>query len=280
MKKDDYIKTFQWMNALRGGVLRDVYALLYQLGQKGDVKVTISYICERLGYSERSVRSSVNELVENGFINVEYSDGKCSSYKILKTEDLEVSKSATKKTSDPCKICSTDPCKICIPNPGKICSTAEFAPLQDLQDTPAKFAGPTPYLLSLDKNLDKNIYPPPPAGARARERLQKWFEESDLKEWVLRLEKTHGIPLDTNTLLNDFFDNDFKVREDCERGERTEVLTHFQHWLPKYIRILKQQTQSQNENATTNHRNGSGISPADFASTFATGFLAGGGKLR
>ena len=68
MKKDDYIKTFQWMNALRGGVLRDVYALLYQLGQKGDVKVTISYICERLGYSERSVRSSVNELVENGFI--------------------------------------------------------------------------------------------------------------------------------------------------------------------------------------------------------------------
>ena len=41
MKKNEYIKVYQWMNTLRGGVLRDVYALLYQLGQKGDVKVMV-----------------------------------------------------------------------------------------------------------------------------------------------------------------------------------------------------------------------------------------------
>lgn len=265
------------MNVLRGGVLRDVYALLYQLGQKGDVKVTISYICERLGYKERSVRGSINELIENGCIEVEYSDGKCSSYKVLKTEDLETQKSATKKASDPCKIC--------IPNPCKICSTAKSAPLQNLQDTPAKFAYPTPYLLSLDKNLDKNYSSSSSVGTRAREQLQKWFEESDLKEWIFRLEKTHAITLETDTLLNDFFDNDFQVREECERGERMAVLKHFQNWLPKYIGILKQQTQTPTLNTQPNgnaksNRNGSGISPAEFASTFAAGFLAGGGKLR
>lgn len=260
------------MNALRGGVLRDVYALLYQLGQKGDVKVTISYICERLGYSERGVQNSISELKKVGLIEVKYTDGKSSVF-LCNTPAQRAPLSDIKNDGE-------NPRTACTPYPRTACTPARCAPPHSVHPTPARCAPPTPYLLSLDKNLDKNIYPPPPAGARARERLQKWFEESDLKEWVLRLEKTHGIPLDTNTLLNDFFDNDFKVREDCEQGERTEVLTHFQHWLPKYIRILKQQTQSQNENATTNHRNGSGISPADFANTFAAGFLAGGGKLR
>ena len=80
MKKNEYIKVYQWMNTLRGGVLRDVYALLYQLGQKGDVKVTISYICERLGYSDRGVQKSIIELKEIGLLEVKYTDGKSSIF--------------------------------------------------------------------------------------------------------------------------------------------------------------------------------------------------------
>lgn len=256
MKKNEYIKVYQWMNTLRGGVLRDVYALLYQLGQKGDVKVTISYICERLGYSDRSVRGSINELIGMGFIKVAYFDGKCSSYNVIKMEDLDVQKSDTNKSADPCKICSTDPCKNCIPDPCKIFTPAKSAPLQNLQDTPAKSAYPTPYLLSLDKNLDKNTSSSS-LDARARERFQKWFDESDLKEWVLRMEKSHQVNLEIETLLNDFFDNDFIVRENCERGERMAVLKHFQNWLPKYIERLKQQnTQTQTNNGNTINKSG------------------------
>ena len=88
MKKNEYIKVYQWMNTLRGGVLRDVYALLYQLGQKGDVKVTISYICERLKYSDRSVQNSIIELKEKGLLDVKYTDGKSSIFSCKTPEEF------------------------------------------------------------------------------------------------------------------------------------------------------------------------------------------------
>ena len=88
MKKNEYIKVYQWMNTLRGGVLRDVYALLYQLGQKGDVKVTISYICERLKYSDRSVQNSIIELKEKGLLEVKYTDGKSSIFSCKTPEEF------------------------------------------------------------------------------------------------------------------------------------------------------------------------------------------------
>ena len=201
------------MNTLRGGVLRDVYALLYQLGQKGDVKVTISYICERLKYSDRSVQNSIIELKEKGLLEVKYTDGKSSIFS----------------------------CK----------TPEEFSP-----HTPENSSPPTPYLLSLDKNLDKNTSSSS-LDARARERFQKWFDESDLKEWVLRMEKSNQVNLEIETLLNDFFDNDFIVRENCERGDRMAVLKHFQNWLPKYIGRLKQQNnQTQTNNGNTINKSG------------------------
>ena len=104
----------------------------------------------------------------------------------------------------------------------------------------------------LDKNTSSSSL-----DARARERFQKWFDESDLKEWVLRMEKSHQVNLEIETLLNDFFDNDFIVRENCERGERMAVLKHFQNWLPKYIGRLKQQnTQTQTNNGNTINKSG------------------------
>ncbi|MGM9810822.1 MAG: MarR family transcriptional regulator [Paludibacteraceae bacterium] len=264
MKKEEYIKVYQWMNVLRGGVLRDVYALLYQLGKKGDVKVTISYICERLGYKQRNVQNAIYELKDNGYIEVKYMDGKSSVYTCITHAKFA---SLLDEEND-----KEDPRKICVPNPRKICTPAKFAPLQNLRDTHAKFASPTPYI-SLDKNLDKNYSSSSSVGTRARERLKKWFAESDLKEWILRLEKTHQITLETDTLLNDFFDNDFQVREECERGERTAVLKHFQNWLPKYIGKLKQNTQTPTNNGNTNSH-GSNKRVADLGD-IAQSILAG-----
>lgn len=184
------------MNTLRGGMLRDVYALIYQLQRKSEVKVTVAYIAERLGYSNRSVQYAIAELKEMGLLEVGYADGKSSIFKAL---------------------------------------------------TPANLAPPTPYI-SKDKILD---YPPPPP-ACARERLQKWFDESDLKTWVkMQLTRNDCTDLDTTTLLDDFYDNDFKVRERCEQGDRLEVLSHFQSWLPKYLTKLKNENNNEQQHRNT-----------------------------
>ena len=239
------------MNTLRGGVLRDVYALLYQLGQKGDVKVTISYICERLKYSDRSVQHSIIELKEKGLLEVKYTDGKSSIFSCKTPEEFsphtpENSSPHTPEEFSP--ICDT---QNTVADPRKIFTPENSSPPKNFHPTPENSSPPTPYLLSLDKNLDKNTSYSS-LDARARERFQKWFDESDLKEWVLRMEKSHQVNLEIETLLNDFFDNDFIVRENCERGERMAVLKHFQNWLPKYIGRLKQQnTQTQTNNGNT-----------------------------
>lgn len=242
------------MNTLRGGVLRDVYALIYQLEhdgrRKGMVKISIGYISERLGYSSRSVQYAIAELKEKGWLDTEYGDGKRNVYKALTHANL----APLSETDDPCKTCTP----------------ANSAPLQDLHPTHANLAPPTPYI-SKDNRLDNT---PPPACAR--EMFQKWFEESDIKQWANMLVSRSNLNLITTSLLDEFYDNDFTVRERCERNERTEVLKHFQNWLPKYINKLKnEQNNGNNHTSTKTARNGGIISPEDFARSFGLGWNIG-----
>lgn len=259
MKKEEYLKTYTWMNTLRGGVLRDVYALIYQLEHdtrsNGTVKISIAYISERLGYSnQRNVQRAIAELKEMGLLEVEYGNGKSSIF----------------KTQTPAKIAppteGENPCQISTPD--------NLAPLLNQHPSPAKIAPPTPYI-SKDNRLDNT--PPPPACAR--ERFQKWFEESDIKQWANMLVSRSNLNLVTTSLLDEFFDNDFTVRERCERNERTEVLKHFQNWLPKYINKLKNEQNNGNNHTSTpkppNTRNGGIISPEDFARSFGLGWNIG-----
>ena len=94
------------MNTMRGGVLRDVYALIYQLEHDGRrkemVKISIGYISERLGYSSRSVQYAIAELKEKGWLNTEYGDGKRSVYKALTPANL----APLTETDNPCKSCT------------------------------------------------------------------------------------------------------------------------------------------------------------------------------
>ena len=238
MKKEEYLKTYAWMNTLRGGVLRDVYALIYQLEhdgrRKGEVKISIAYISERLGYSSRSVQYAIAELKEKGWLSAEYGDGNRSVFKAL----------------TPANLAPHTPANLAPPekanNPRKSCTPANSAPLQDLHPTHANLAPPTPYI-SKDNRIDYSSSSSP---ACARERLQKWFEESSIKQWANMLVSRSKLNLTTASLLDEFFDNDFEVRENCERSERMAVLKHFQNWLPKYLNKLKNENNNDQQ-----HRN-------------------------
>ena len=86
--------------------------------------------------------------------------------------------------------------------------------------------------------------------------------------------------LTTASLLDEFYDNDFTVRERCEQNERTEVLKHFQNWLPKYLNKLKNEQNNANHHPSPpkqppNARSGGIISPEDFARSFALGWNSG-----
>lgn len=48
-------------------------------------------------------------------------------------------------------------------------------------------------------------------------------------------------------LIDQFYDFDFRVREYCERGYRTDALSHFQNWLPSYL--TKKITEANNTKA-------------------------------
>lgn len=255
--KKEYLKTYAWMNYLRGGVLRDVYALIYQLEHdtrsNGTVKISIAYISERLGYSnQRNVQRAIAELKEMGLLEVEYGNGKRSIF----------------KTQTPAKLAppteGENPCQISTPD--------NLAPLLNQHPSPAKIAPPTPYI-SKDNRVDNSSSSSP---ACARERLQKWFEESSIKEWANMLLQRNHFDKDTTALLDDFFDNDFEVREDCEQSRRMKVLKHFQNWLPKYINKLKnEQNNGNNHTSTKTARNGGIISPEDFARSFGLGWNIG-----
>ena len=276
--KEEYLKTYAWMNTLRGGVLRDVYALIYQLAhdgrRKGTVKISIGYISERLGYSSRNIQRALVELKETGCIEVEYADGSRSIYKALTHDKL------SPPTHDKMTPLETEQ------DPRQIVTPEKLTPLTDCRPTNDKLSPPISLYKSLskDKSLHKSIkdnrvdnIPPPPS---ARERLQKWFEESSIKEWANMMLTRNHFDKDIGTLLDEFFDNDFTVRERCEQNERTEVLKHFQNWLPKYINKLKnEQNNATNHNPSPpkppNPRSGGIISPEDFARSFSLGWNSG-----
>ncbi len=236
--KEEYLKTYAWMNTLRGGVLRDVYALIYQLEhdarRKGTVKISIGYISERLGYSSRSVQYAIAELKEKGWLNMEYGDGKRSVYKAMTPANLAPHTPANSAPPEKAN------------NPRKVCTPANSAPLQDLHPTHANLAPLTPYI-SKDNRIDYSSSSSP---ACARERLQKWFEESDIKQWANMLVSRSNLNLTTASLLDEFYDNDFEVRENCEQSRRMEALKHFQNWLPKYLNKLKNQNNGNNRTST------------------------------
>ena len=237
MERTEFIRTYKWMNALRGGVVRDVYALIYQIGQRGVVSISTNYICDRLGYSARGVQKAINELKETGWLEVEYTDGKRSIFKALTPEQsagvtYEQRAGVTPEQRSP-------------------------LPPNSVRTSPEQRAGVTPYISS-EKDLE---YPPPsPPCAYARERLKKWVKKSDLKEWAERMLARNKISVEVEAILDDFFDNDFKVRERCEQNDRIDVLTHFQNWLPKYIQKLKNDN-NPNNNTSNNGNNGNTRNP-------------------
>lgn len=231
MERTEFIRTYKWMNALRGGVVRDVYALIYQIGQRGVVSISANYICDRLGYSARGVQKAITELKETGWLEVEYTDGKRSVFKALTPEQ------SAGVTYEQCA--------------GVTHEQRSPLPTNSVRTSHEQRAGVTPYISS-EKDLE---YPPTPPCAYARERLKKWVKKSDLKEWAERMLARNKIPLEVEAILDDFFDNDFKVRERCGQNDRIDVLTHFQNWLPKYIQKLKNDNNPTNNNTSNNGNN-------------------------
>lgn len=71
-KKPIYYTVYDWMVAdcnLKGGAERDLYALLYSLADNtGIAKVSLGYLIERTGYSERGVIKAMQSLISQGWI--------------------------------------------------------------------------------------------------------------------------------------------------------------------------------------------------------------------
>ncbi len=212
----NYIVLHGWI-VNRLGLTSDealVYALIY--GYKDGFDQPIAYIAQWLNASERTTRRLLRRLVQEGYITEQKQNGKPTTY-------------------------------TCIPR-------TNCHPGQSDTPTPDKLSPPTPDKLSPPLYINNNIILSSSnnACAPARERLKKWVAESSLTEWIERLLTQNGYAsADIATLLDQFYDNDFRVRERCEQGERTETLRHFQNWLPKYINKLKYQ--NDNANPTT-HR--------------------------
>lgn len=266
--KEEYLKTYAWMNTLRGGVLRDVYALIYQLEhdgrRKGMVQVSLGYIGKRLGYdNERNIRRAIAELREMGLLEVEYGNGKRSVFKTHTPANI-----AAPETEQ-------DLGQNSRPNGGQNSPPAKIAPLLNCPPSQANIAAPTHYI-SKDNRIDNTTTT---ARAHACERLKKWIAESNIKEWAELQFARNGMSVDLDKFIDEFYDNDFKVRERCERNERTEVLKHFQNWLPKYINKLKNEQNNGNNHPNPpkppNPRNGGIISPEDFARSFSLGWKIG-----
>lgn len=100
-----------------------------------------------------------------------------------------------------------------------------------------------------------NIYNNTSSSTTPRERLSEWVSTSDLQEWAQGMLYKAGLSTDIEQVLSAFYDNDFRVRERCERSERGEVLQHFQNWLPKYI-TKQQNNDNNNSTSGTSFRDG------------------------
>lgn len=199
-----------------------VYALIY--GYKDGFDQPISYIAQWLNASDMTARRTLQHLVEVGYIVETKQSGKPTSYRAV-------------------------PLTNC--NPSQIVTPNKLLPLP-LTNCKGSYN-------NYDSNSSSSAHAP------ARERLTKWVAESGLQDWIARtLHRYQPATTDTEqataALLDEFYDNDFTVREECERSERTAVLKHFQNWLPKYLRKLKTENDNANHHPTASPRHGTGAS--------------------
>jgi len=184
-------------------------ALVYALiyGYKDGFDQPVAYIAQWIGKTDITIRKILQHLVQEGFVTETTRIGKPTIY-----------------------TCT----------PIKTYGVKNLPPIKNDTPTPIKTYG---------VNINNNIILSSSnnACAPARERLAKWIAEGGLTEWVERLLRENGFAhLDLAALLDQFYDNDFRVRERCEQGERIETLRHFQNWLPKYINKLKYQNSNAN----------------------------------
>ena len=83
MSEEAYIKHYGWMTCIKGGALRDVYAVLYSLGgsEADGVSLSVVKIAEIAGYNARQVARAVAELQRAGFVQVSEVAGKWNTYR-------------------------------------------------------------------------------------------------------------------------------------------------------------------------------------------------------
>lgn len=216
-----------------------VYSLIY--GYKEGFREPISYIAQWIGKSDMTARRTLQHLVQMGYIEKKTQSGKPTAYVCTPLTNCKGSQNATPNKND---------------------------------------STPLPNCKGSIYNNDNNIIPPlPPARTHAREKLTEWVAKNDLEEWTKLQFFRNGytVDIDIGAILDEFYDNDFEVREDCEQSRRMEVLKHFQNWLPKYINKLKnEQNNGNNHTSTTKTARNSGIiSPEDFARSFGLGWNIG-----
>lgn len=116
----------------------------------------------------------------------------------------------------------------------------------------------------IEEEIEYNSSSSSSSSPHARERLTQWVAESGLTDWAKQqcFRKGCKTEIDIGTLLDEFYNNDFEVREDCEQSRRTEALKHFQNWLPKYLNKLKN---NKNNEQHSNIRATADGTPADTA---------------
>lgn len=211
-----------------------IYSLIY--GYKEGFSEPVSYIAQWVGKSEMTVRRTLQRLIQIGYISKKTRSGKPTSYTCTPLTNCEGSQNVTPNKND-------------------------STPLTNCEG-----------LYNNYNNISTS------SGERvrmcARERLTEWYNASTLPEWTEVQFTRNGLPaIDTKTLLDEFYDNDFKVRERCEQSERMEVLSHFQNWLPKYIRKIKQPNNNGNNNHQTSGQRVTNLE--DIARSIMAGCQAG-----
>lgn len=243
----NYIVLHGWIVNRLG--LTSEEALVYALiyGYKDGFDQPVAYIAQWIGKTDITIRKILQHLVQEGFITKTTRIGKPTIY-----------------------TCT----------PIKTYGVKNLPPIKNDTPTPIKTYGVNINNNNIILSSSNN------ACAHARERLKKWVQKSDLKEWADRMLRRNNISVELEVLIDDFFDNDFKVRERCEQNNRIDVLTHFQNWLPKYINKLKYQ--NDNANPTTHRpsapqaggtsRTGNSTSLDDIARSIAAGFAAGAAR--
>lgn len=107
--------------------------------------------------------------------------------------------------------------------------------------------------IDIEEEIEYNSSSSSSSSPHARERLTQWVSESGLTDWAKRqcFQKGCKTEIDIGTLLDEFYNNDFEVRQDCEQGRRMETLKHFQNWLPKYLTKRKNENNNEQQHRNT-----------------------------